>query len=316
MRIRVKNSWWSVALLATLCVLGGAVARAHAVGTPSTSGITLTPATLTLTLGHEQQAASQAFSVTNHYSVPVTLRFTVLRSGANIKTPLDAATLLAVANDSLTIPSGQTAKQTITLHDDPKLAPGSQQATLQVSEINDSGSQVHIAGAMQMPIITVKQDGALMRIGQGSVQTPRMAWQLPGSIEVTVHNTGNMIAIPHGYLTVAAPNGHIVQRGVVNIASAAIAPGGRATLQTSLTQLRSVRWPGMYRVDFYYGLGSGQAGSVATARFLYIAWWHVALLIVLAVAAVFGVRLLLQTVDRVALQHKRPNSRTIKKEAT
>jgi hypothetical protein len=60
-------------------------------------------------------------------------------------------------------------------------------------------------------------------------------------------------------------------------------------------------------------LGGGQAATTVSARFFYIAWWHVAVLAILSVAGLFIVHRLLRFVEGTALAASKP--RITKKDA-
>src|SRR6185369_6994794 len=102
-------------------------------------------------------------------------------------------------------------------------------------------------------------------------------------VSVGVRNTGNMIAIPHGIVTVEAPNGAVLAQGVFNQESRAVSPGADMTLRTSLTKLGNPILPGAYTIRFTYGLGGETATKTADDQFLLLAWWHSIILLALAV---------------------------------
>ncbi len=304
--IRTKANLWRLAILVCLCLAGGTLARASAVSANGLSGgITIAPATLTIGLAKNETQHSATFTVTNNYSVPVTLHFAVTKSTANNKSALDVSKLLTAAQSDLQIGAGQSATQIITLTDNASLAPGSQLATLIVSQQTptSTGSQVGVAASVNVPIVTVKQAGAISSLGQGMLQTPNLAWTLPKTITTTVNNTGNVIAIPHGYITVQAPNGRLVASGAVNIASAAVSPGASLSLNAPVTNVYRALWPGMYRLTFSYGLGHGQPTQSTSVRILYLAWWHAVLLVGILVALYYVVRVTIRTLGQGGGDH-------------
>lgn len=249
--------------------------RATAVG-----GLTLTPATLTLRLpsGTNQQTAE--FKITNSYETPISLTFAI-----------ESADYLRLGQTQATIGANQSLTETITLTDNAKLSPGSQQVDLIITQLNSiQGPTVGVLPSIHMPLIIIKEAGAVSSLALTEFSTPRLGLTLPSSLTVGLRNTGNTISIPRGFITITNPSGSVVSKGVLNTTSSAVAPGDKLSLSTSLTQLEHSLWPGMYRATLQHGLGGGQKASVASVQFFYIAWWHIASLIVLGGALFSGVR--------------------------
>src|SRR5579859_2407693 len=295
MRIRTASKWLSLVLLAR----AGSQAWAAPAG-----GITVTPAALTLALPVAAQTTSEQFAVTNNYAVPVTVHFALQSSPNNVTSGVDASRQLSVANADLALTPGKTATQTVVLHDDSRLAPGSQQANLLVSQTVAPGGNVGVVGSFALPIVTIKEAGATQQLGRGNVTTSHLMWRLPATVGVSVRNTGNTIVIPYGYVAVTTPNGNTVKSGVMNVAAAAITPGESTTMQVSLASVRHALWPGVYQATFSYGLGGGQTSGVVRARFLYIAWWHVLVLAALIVAAWCIARFLPRKIEQALRQRQ------------
>lgn len=266
--------------VALLCVfLSGSVASA--------SGVTITPATLTLTLVPDSQEQTAEFSVTNKYDAPITLRFTFEpRLNATNQSPVKH---LSISNPELVLAPKETVKQVVTVRDDDRLGPGSQLADLVIYQLSTPGTNVTVQPGIRMPLVVVKQDGAVAGLALTKVEAPRLSLSMPDTLGVTLHNKGNVISIPRGVITVSGPGGE-VKRGVLNTSSQAVAPGGNLTLRTPLTKVEGAQLPGFYRVSVSYGLGGDQKPVSASSTFFYIAWWHVALLLLAGVAARYFIR--------------------------
>ncbi|HSX33455.1 MAG TPA: hypothetical protein VLF91_03915 [Candidatus Saccharimonadales bacterium] len=253
-------------------------------------GVMVTPASLLISLAPGAPTASQSFTLTNTYSTPIDLQLSVKKAAANIQTVHDVTANLSLDHTDLTLAPSQTATETVTLRDNSQLAPGSQLANIVVTQAVGSGAHVSIGAAMTLTVLTIKQAGAVQKLGQGHLSLNHFSWQLPTAVTASLHNTGNMLAIPHGYVTLQAPNGRIVSRGVINMASMAVSPGSSTQLPAQLTSLRSAHWPGMYTATLSYGLGGNQPATSVTARVLYIAWWHVLILLAAVLALGYVLR--------------------------
>jgi hypothetical protein len=267
-----------------------AAQQTPAAGKPQ-AGVQITPATLTLSMAKGESQQSAEFALTNYYNTPITLNFSF---GQRVATPgasVSATKQLGVSPTSVTIQPGATVKPVITLTDSKELAPGSQQVELIISQSAGASGNVSVIPSVRMPLITIKQDGAVAALSASNIGKPTFAFDIPKTATFKLENTGNIITIPRGFVTVTDPRGRVASQGVINTASAAIAPGGDLRLTTPLTMLHNALAPGIYKVQVSYGLGSGQAPKIATARFFYFPMWQLVLLL-LAVAMVVNGRLI------------------------
>jgi hypothetical protein len=133
---------------------------------------------------------------------------------------------------------------------------------------------------------------------------------MPHSLGVTLHNKGNVIAIPHGVITVSGPNGK-VQQGVLNTSSLAVSPGQDLALTAQLTNLEGIWLPGIYRATISYGLGGDQVATTASSIFFYVAWWHIAGLLLIGFGIYHLVRHLRQPRRRKPSSAHHPPGRAL-----
>jgi len=294
---RVAVSILVIAFVGCALSLGGqrTVAAAPA-------GITLTPAAvnLELTAGHTETTTT--IQVSNHYGVPVGLRFSFAASDRDLANKYVPSTELSVAAPDLVVPAGESMAQSITLRDTPALRPGSRLANLVVTQYGATADGIGILPALQLPVTIIKDDGAVTSLGLTTIAGPSFAIGMPSTITATIHNTGNMIAIPRGVVTITAPNGTVVGKGTLNVASAAVAPDASLQFKTPITQLGNAMLPGIYRITVTYGTGGGQASKGATSSFFFVAWWHG----VLALAAGAVAWYIARNIHRLKQHFKRP----------
>ncbi len=299
-----------VALSAILC----SAFSGHAAAVPATAagGVTIAPATLTIDLAKQASQASVSFDITNQYAAPVTLQFAFEVDPQMPEISLaDLSKQLSLATTELRIDPGQSASQTVTLTDSTQLAPGGQQLTLVVRQINATAGTVGISSSIRMPVTIVKEEGAVSQLSLGSLEGTGLAFGMPDAIAATLHNGGNMIAIPHGVITVTGPNGRVLRQGTINVASHAVVPGRNFTTTTALNDVGHAFLPGMYRVQISYGLGGDHPMQLASATFLYIAWWHIVTIILLAVGVYATLRYLARTHRKSPSKKKPPASRPV-----
>lgn len=296
-------------LLASVVGLFGAPAQAAA-STQAQGGLTLAPAALTLELAKGNQQQTGSFTLTNHYRQPVTLHFAL---EPRVGVPGDnVAAYLAVSYTDLTIAPGESTAQSLTLRDSKQLAPGSQLADLVITQLGAASGNVAVQPSIRMPLTIIKQDGAVASVALSSLSLGHLGILLPGSLTTRIANTGNMVAIPRGVISITAPNGTVVRRGVLNTASQAVSPQATLALTTPLNTLANAYLPGVYRTSVSYGLGGGQPARVATSWFFYIAWWHLLALILLGVTVYFvRKRLVRLSRSKVTAKQHRPPTRRI-----
>jgi len=255
------------------------------------TGVTITPAALTLDLPAGELEASTTFQVTNHYNTPVTLAFSVETDPHATSSSSTVLDQLLFGTPEVHIASGQTVSQTLALFDSQTLAPGGQQLTVVVQQQGQaSASAVGVTASMRLPLTIVKESGAITRLSLTTLTGPSLTIGLPKNISATLHNSGNMIAIPHGVVKIIGSNGSVLSQGTVNVASIAMAPGQSSSFSTPLTTLRRPTFPGIYHAQFSYGLGGDTTPQVVSVGFVYVAWWHLAVLALVGVGAYAGVR--------------------------
>jgi hypothetical protein len=272
-----------------LCIIIGRPVHTTA-ATPAQQGITITPATLTLSLEKGANSKTAEFSIKNSYDSPVSLRFSFAQPIATPGASEDSSALkqLSISATDITVPAGGTVKPAVTLKASDKLAPGSQQVELVISQVGGAGGNISIIPSVRMPLAIVKQDGAVTSLNVSGVTKPSFAFSLPGKTTLTFENTGNMTTIPRGYVSVVDPRGREISKGVLNTASAAVTPGSQLKVSTGLTALNHAWLPGVYRVQVHYGTGGGTNQKISSASLFYLPVWQVLLLPLLGAMAYCG----------------------------
>lgn len=300
-------------LLLVAVLAGGLLTAGAAAPVRAASGLTITPATLQLKLAKGQTEKTAEFTVTNNYDRLVALSF-ALEPAASAQAAADPAAYLHIRQNYVMLEPGQSLEQAITLTDSQKLAPGSTPVDLIVTQSNMAGGSVGVRGSIRLPVVLVKEEGAVSALALASLKTPGLSLIMPSSLTASIKNSGNVVAIPRGTVTVVAPGGQVVSSGALNTASLALGPGNQSALTTPLNKIASPRWPGVYRIHLSYGLGGGQTAKTSSAWFVYAAWWHLVLMGVLAAAAYLFRKQLLHFVQNLQIlrrAHRPPPKRTL-----
>lgn len=307
MRANVNKTLLVLALaLAVAALLPASSSRAE-------SGLMLTPATLRLSLAKGKAADSAEFTITNKYDRLVTLNF-AFEPAAGTPDAIEPADHLRIKRSYVMLNPGDSLRQVVTLLDSKQLGPGSFPADLVITQTNTTSANVGVLASIRMPLVLVKEDGAVSALGLTTLSGPGLSLIMPRSLTAVIHNTGNMIAIPRGVLTVVGPGGQVLRSGALNTASLAVSPGQDLTLTTPLNQLKDPLLPGFYNIKLSYGLGGGAPVQTATTWFFYIAWWHVMLLGLVAAALYLGrkhVGRLRRGLRKLSRTHHPPPKRTM-----
>lgn len=296
-------------LLVVLLTTGILWSAPHAHAVATSGGLTVTPATVTLSLGKNESEQRSTLTITNQYATPITLGFAFGTKKDALERDKQAAQLLRAALPSVTLAPSQSFAQTIIFSASDALPPGSQQVELIISQATTPGTAIGILPELRLPLITIKEEGAITNLALTTMERPAVGLALPSTIHATLQNTGNMIAIPRGVITITAPNGTVVGQGTLNTASAALSPGDSARFSTPITSLANATIPGPYNIHASYGLGGGQAAQTANTHFFYIAWWHLTLGATLAGGTYYVVRHILPARHYHHTKHRPPPKR-------
>jgi hypothetical protein len=252
-------------------------------------GVTVTPAALTLTLKKGTEAAHSNFTIANSYRTEVALHFSFAQP---VQTPgaRSALSNVQITPQDVVVPAGASAVQTVTLTDSSSLAPGSQQLELVMTQqIAPGAGTVSIVPSIRLPLATVKEEGAVTSFAAAVQNTPAFSLTIPPAVLIVVRNTGNMAAVPRGYVSITDPRGREVSKGVLNTGSQAVTPGNSLRLSTHMVMVDHPWPPGPYHVQVFYGSGGGQQASLASVRMVYLPVWQI-LLAALIVAIIICIR--------------------------
>ncbi|HEX7963064.1 MAG TPA: hypothetical protein VF466_00590 [Candidatus Saccharimonadales bacterium] len=306
MRRIIKNNWLRIAF--GLSAMTGLLLPCQVAAAASTGGVTITPAALTLNLAKGQQTQTATITVANHYQTAVTLHGSLAQP---VATPGTASALsqLQLTPADLTIPANASAAMAVTVSDNAKLAPGSQQIDLVLTQLATPGNSVSVVPSIRLPLIVIKEDGAITALSASAPSKPGFAFDLPGKVTVAIKNTGNMIAIPRGYVQVLDPRGREVSKGIVNGASTAVVPGDQLRASIDMTTLDHAWLPGMYRVQVAYGTGGGAAATLVSARFFYLPVWQILLVLLLGALAYTGYQIWMEWSKLQRLKSDKPPKR-------
>ncbi len=268
-----------------------AFVNASTYATAQTAGVFIEPAALTLELQKGDSSTKTTFTVTNNYSTSIGLHFSFAASSDNVNAgTTDPVKQLSIVPGDSMLPAGGSVTQTVTLRDASGLAPGSQLANLVVSQLLDNSTAVSAKPSVRMPLVLIKDAGAVSGLLASNFGTGGLHMSIPRTVQVTLKNTGNLIAIPHGTIIITDGSGKTVGKGVVNTGSQAVAPGAKLTLNTPVITLAAASLLGNYRTTLSYGLGGDQPSKQVSTRFFFVRIPHIIAIITASLLILVAVK--------------------------
>lgn len=259
-------------LLAGLFVALASQGVAYAADTP-TSGITVAPANLTLSLPKGQSVQDGVISIRNNATKTVHLSANIggiqeTNNGSfapshTIEPAL--AKVLSIAQTDIVLDGGRSINLKVQVRDTPELTPGGHYASVLIRDIETEGGNVVLSHAVSVRIFIIKETGAVRSVNIDGISDNGGLFRVPSVTTVTFGNPGNVGVVPRASINIYDPRGRLVANGVLNTESVTVQPGKQAQLRTVLTGLAHAWWPGSYeqRITYRYeGSDEQLTGSV------------------------------------------------------
>jgi hypothetical protein len=280
-------------LPAVIIFIGSVLVPNKATAAPA-AGLTITPAMATISLASGQTEATTQITVRNTYQTPVTVAFKAALPRSTVRSLLSDQQLngvLHIAPAAVTIEPQQTVTQVLTLQDNPALPPGSTSVVVRAEEQRASRGGIAILPSLEVPLVLLKQAGAVSKLALEQVSVAPFNMTLPNVMTARFRNQGNTIAIPRGTISIRDPHGTDMAAGVINGDSLALVTEASARLETKLTQTGRAVWPGRYTAHLSYRVsGSDMPFASESVSFWYVAWWQLVLVLGAGVGIYYAVR--------------------------
>jgi hypothetical protein len=261
-------------------------ASANAATPTSPAAIQVVPALENLVQAPHQNTISYSSTITNATNTPVsvtvsTTDFTTLGTNGSLvfisqKQAGDhsLAQAISISDPSFILAAHASQQLTISINNASALTGGGHYgsvlyrttAVLPTSVANHVQFQQTIASLI---FLTSNGQGSY---GLGlSVPHTGIVWShFPNSLNLLFSNTGNVQAVPRGYVNVTNPFGTQVSKNIINPNSGVVLPGTQRLLQTSITSKADVVWPGIYTVRTYYRYDGETGFKVLISHIVYI----------------------------------------------
>lgn len=307
----LKLSWLKKVLgLLAVGIVGFSICAAPAFAvesaTPPTSGITVSPASITAQVGSAQRQATASVGVRNNFSVPVTITAALngidLRNNSLLptnKTDTGLAEIITINPAEITIPPQSSRNITIIVTDKLSLAPGGHYVSLLITQSAASGpnanSQLSLKPAVSAVIYIIKEDGAIRSIKAKAIKLNHSLFSLPGFADVTFYNDGNVASLPRGILTVRqGKKDDILAQAIVNQESVPLYPQQTTALRSQFVGYVNPKLPSRVVVTLDYRPdGQSETKSLSTSS-----WYVPVSSLILIVLALLILSLLIWPTSR------------------
>lgn len=194
---------------------------------------------------------------------------------------------LDLTPSQVSIPPGQAATITATIHNDATLGPGGHYAAIIMTLNNDQAGttdSVNLQQKVSALLFATKTGGEVYDMRLSSVTHDGNWHQLPEIFTLLFKNTGNVDVIPRGSVRVLGPDGKAVSEGTINEASAYVLPETNRQMAVQTHAVGSAAWlPAKYTIQIDYRYDGHP--TFASQKYS-VTYWnvpHLALLVLLVV---------------------------------
>lgn len=226
-----KKFW---ALLLILVVIFFTNIKNHSVSALTDNTISVDPTILNISLPPGKNSnASTNFTITNHYSVPITLNIDLKnideQSGRLIPSgDLDKnfRDTIKLSQTQVSIESGQKQTVQVQVNNSSSLKPGGHYAAITISQGITGSRGTSIRSELSLGLFVVKEEGSNRSLKLSTTKLNRILFDYPTSASVEILNDGNVQVVPRGYIRVYDKT-NVYYESVFNKQSQIILPGGK-----------------------------------------------------------------------------------------
>lgn len=258
--------------------------RAQASSPQSSSrGVTLSPSHREIILGSGLIEAKADISVENNSGKDLTavvrlVDFEALDdfggvSLGQVNAPLSSYSLAPwmslPGGETVFLPKGKTVTIPITIQNRDDLAPGGHYGAAILSITSDSaaeGSKIDFKQELASLMFVKKTGGETYGLELTSMKASGLP-AVPQNVTLTFKSTGNVHAIPRGYVEVTDPGGKLVAKGIINPESTLVLPDKTRQFVTIMQSVSDTNKRGTYEITAYYRYDGQEEFSYETITF-------------------------------------------------
>jgi hypothetical protein len=274
---------------------------------PKNQGLTVSPAFQLVTLNFNQSERSLNFKITNNRETTQNINLstadfnTLGESGGlvfvgtnptDIQKKYGLAHWLRLDKTKVTIKPKQTVTIKTSVLNEADLTPGGHYGALLLSIGTESGqgqNKISLQPIASSLLFVTKLGGDTHKLELSSVDAKHNLLKLPSEVNLRFKNNGNTHLTPRGSVTLTAPDGKVIKRGIINESSNMILPESYRIYTVSLNDIASSSMIGKYKlnVDFRFD-GIDKYRGYQSSMF-YVPMQLILALILVILTIVFGI---------------------------
>lgn len=244
----------------------------HTVETAQNKGLTVSPAFQQINLNLNESERAIEFKITNNRSTVQNINLstadfnTLGESGGlvfvgtnptEIQKKYGLAHWLRLDKTKITVQPKQTVTIKASVLNESDLTPGGHYGALLFSIGTDSGqgqSKISLQPIASSLLFVTKLGGDTHKLELSNVDAKHNIFNLPKEVNLRFKNTGNTHLIPRGTVSLVAPDGRTVKKGIINENSNLILPESYRIYTVPLNEIAGSSKPGNYKlsVDFRF----------------------------------------------------------------
>lgn len=227
-----------------------------------TSGISVSPGIIAMSVSSDTPAQATVVSITNNFdtsvSIDAELRKIDENAGLLVPTgPIDESLSksLTISDTEIVIAPKTKREITVTFQNLDTLSPGGHYATLLLTQVADTNNQLSIRSAVSVNIFASKKDGERQSLKVQAFKAPSWLFKRPTSASLDFVNEGNVYLTPRASVQLLDRHGNSLANGVANQGSQPLFPGKTLHSDVKLVKSDSVLYPqkltvlALYRAD-------------------------------------------------------------------
>ncbi len=253
------------------------IPKVHAEG----NSVSVTPSIRQLDLKEDQPEYTISYKNNTAETVELNFNptdFSELEDGWKIKflEPKDAnqykyslSSWIELNRKSLILEPGEKADLEVKVLAD-RLSPGGHYGSIlaQISTNDRQNKQISLKGTISSLLFVRTNTGReILSAEVFSLISKSNWWNFPELFSLKIRNTGNTQLSPFGNLTVTDPFNKIVAKSILNEGSYIILPETIRGFDLKLAPKTAFLWPGIYRVELSYHLGSDPNPKIYNSTF-------------------------------------------------
>lgn len=240
--------------------------NAQTLTSPSSSGISLTPAIEKLNLTKNQINTNFNITVSNNNTYPIvvtvsTSNFTALNTGGSVaflnssNTAHGLKQSLHPSLSEVPLPAKSSATIPISITNVSSLAPGGHYGAVIFRVVplsyKSKGNSLSTNEELSVLVFLTTSSGGTQSVQLNPPNFGSIVTSLPTSLNLVLTNTGNTQVSPIGHVSITRAS-KVLAKGVINAESGLVLPLTSRLYNVNLVYAKKTNLPGIYHINAYY----------------------------------------------------------------